>query len=226
MEKYQQIMGITYRKASLMLAGALLTLSLAACGGQSTAATAPAPAIAPIATNTTQTVQPATASAQPSAAAAQPTSAPAQPTAAAQSSATRAATTQTGAATATTATAKLNLNTATAADFLKVPNVGNNMVREFMEYRPYTTILQFRREIGKYVDAQTVAAYEKYVYVPVNVNGADADTLMQLPGVDKTVSAQLMAGRPYASNDLFLQSLGKLVGADNVAAAKAYLVSQ
>jgi DNA uptake protein ComE-like DNA-binding protein len=52
----------------------------------------------------------------------------------------------------TTAVTKFNLNTASEADFLTIPNVGNRMVREFMEYRPYTSIGQFRREIGKYVD--------------------------------------------------------------------------
>ena len=139
-----------------------------------------------------------------------------------QPSATQPATTaQSAAAT----TSKLNLNSATAADFLKVPNVGSNMVREFMEYRPYTTILQFRREIGKYVSAQQVAEYEQYVYVPIDVNSADAATLQQIPGVDATVAAQLMAARPYASNDAFLQSLAKYVSAAGLAAAKAYLAA-
>lgn len=37
------------------------------------------------------------------------------------------------------------------------------MVRKFEEYRPYVSIQQFRREIGKYVDEAMVAAYEQYV---------------------------------------------------------------
>ncbi len=47
-----------------------------------------------------------------------------------------------------------------------IPNFGDRMVREFGEYRPYVSIQQFRKEIGKYVDAAQVAEYEKYVYVP------------------------------------------------------------
>ena len=46
---------------------------------------------------------------------------------------------------------KLNLNTATREQFLTIPGVGDRMVREFEEYRPYASIQQFRREIGKYV---------------------------------------------------------------------------
>jgi hypothetical protein len=39
------------------------------------------------------------------------------------------------------------------------------MLREFKEYRPYTNIEQFRREMGKYVDDGEVARLERYVLV-------------------------------------------------------------
>ncbi len=48
-----------------------------------------------------------------------------------------------------TGAAKVNLNTASSDDFLAaVPGLGNRMVREFMEYRPYISIRQFHQEIG------------------------------------------------------------------------------
>ena len=48
------------------------------------------------------------------------------------------------AATLTAQAAKLNLNTASGDEFLAgVPNMGSRMVREFLEYRPYASILQF-----------------------------------------------------------------------------------
>ena len=125
-----------------------------------------------------------------------------------------------------TSAAKLNLNTASADDFLTVPSVGDRMVREFMEYRPYTTIVQFRREIGKYVDQQQVADYEKYVFVPVDVNQADTETLKQLPGVGDAIAAELIAGRPYASNDAFLAKLATHISAEQLDTAKSYLVTQ
>lgn len=121
---------------------------------------------------------------------------------------------------------KLNLNEATGEDFqAAIPNLGSRMVREFMEYRPYVSIQQFRREIGKYVDQSQVAGYEQYVYVPVNVNEADAETLGQLPGVDETVAAELITARPYESNEAFLAKLGQYVSAAELAAAQVYLVS-
>jgi len=121
---------------------------------------------------------------------------------------------------------KLNLNTASAADFLTVPGVGNRMVREFTEYRPYVSIRQFRREIGKYVSAGQVAQYEKYVYVPIAVNESDAATLEQIPGLDEKEAAVLIAGRPYASNDVFLAKLAQHVSQSQLAVAKTYLNSK
>ncbi len=136
---------------------------------------------------------------------------------------TSSVTTSTTSDSVSTAIVKLNLNTASANEFAAVPNAGSRMAREFAEYRPYTSILQFRKEIGKYVDTQQVAAYEQYLYVPVDVNQADTETLKQLPGVTDTVAAQLIAARPYASTDAFLTKLGTLVNADQATAAKNYL---
>ena len=57
----------------------------------------------------------------------------------------------------------VNLNTASDADILSIPGLGQRMLREFKEYRPYKAIQQFRREIGKYVDEKEVARLERYV---------------------------------------------------------------
>lgn len=124
------------------------------------------------------------------------------------------------------ASAKLNLNTASAQGFLNIPGVGDRMVNEFLEYRPYTSILQFEREIGKYVSADQVAEYEQYVYVPISANDSDAATLQQIPGLDDTEVAALIAARPYASNDAFLNQLAQYVSTDQLVSAKTYLEEQ
>ena len=120
--------------------------------------------------------------------------------------------------------AKLNVNTATRDEFLAaVPNLGNKMAHEFEEYRPYRSIQQFRKEIGKYVDAAKVAEYEQYVFVPIDENGSDAATLQQIPGLDATEAAALIAARPYASREVFLAKLSEKVSADELAVARTYL---
>ena len=59
----------------------------------------------------------------------------------------------------------INLNTASDEDILSIPGLGQRMLREFKEYRPYKTIEQFRKEIGKYVGPKEVARFERYVTI-------------------------------------------------------------
>ena len=59
----------------------------------------------------------------------------------------------------------IDLNTATREEILAIPGVGRRMAREFLEYRPYVSMEQFRREIGKYVDDGEVARLERYVEI-------------------------------------------------------------
>ena len=56
------------------------------------------------------------------------------------------------------------------------------MIREFLEYRPYATIAQFRREIGKYVDKHEVARLERYMFI---AGAADAAGEKRDAEVDK-----------------------------------------
>jgi DNA uptake protein ComE-like DNA-binding protein len=59
----------------------------------------------------------------------------------------------------------IDLNTASDEEILLIPNIGDRMLHEFKEYRPYSAIEQFRREMGKYVDDAEVARMEQYVEV-------------------------------------------------------------
>lgn len=63
----------------------------------------------------------------------------------------------------------LNLNTATDEAILAIPGIGKRMLHEFKEYRPYKSIEQFRREIGKYIDKDKreaeLARLERYVKI-------------------------------------------------------------
>lgn len=59
----------------------------------------------------------------------------------------------------------IDLNTASGEEMQLIPGVGDRMQHEFEEYRPWRTIEQFRREIGKYVDEDEVARLERYVAI-------------------------------------------------------------
>ena len=57
----------------------------------------------------------------------------------------------------------INLNKASREEIMLVPGISRRMAHEFEEYRPYKSIEQFRREMGKYVDQDEVARLERYV---------------------------------------------------------------
>lgn len=195
---------------------AILAIALAACGASAT--TSPAATSAAVApTAAADTTIPTTAAAATSAA---------DTTAAAPATPTAPAAPKTAAPAAATTSVKLNLNTLTADQLTAtIPNFGSRMTREFLEYRPYASITQFRTEIGKYVDAAQVATYEQYVYVPIAVDTADAATLQQIPGVDAAAASTLIAARPFASKQAFLTKLAQVSPGADAAAAAAYLAS-
>lgn len=189
----------------------LVALTLAACGKAAASGTAGATA-----SNSGPT---SAAVATPSTASAASTDSSAGPAPGGASAAASSAT--------ATSTAKLNLNTATEQQLMAtIPGFSSRWVREFMEYRPYVSIQQFRKELEKYVSADQVTTWEQYVYVPVDVNTSDAATLQQIPGVNATIVEQLIAARPYQSTDAFLAKLASSVSSDQLTAAKAYLVTQ
>ena len=59
----------------------------------------------------------------------------------------------------------IDLNTATRDEIMAVPGMDDRMAHEFEEYRPYTSLDQFRQEMGKYVDENEVARFERYVTI-------------------------------------------------------------
>lgn len=59
----------------------------------------------------------------------------------------------------------INLNTASDEDINSIPGMSRKMLHEFKEYRPYKNMAQFRKEMGKYVDENEVARFERYVTI-------------------------------------------------------------
>ncbi|MTE27508.1 helix-hairpin-helix domain-containing protein [Winogradskyella ouciana] len=104
-----------------------------------------------------------------------------------------------------------NLNTTAEADFKMIPGVGDKMAHEFEEYRPYISIKQFKREIGKYVDDEEVERYLNYVFVPVELNTASEEDIKALPGVGNRMAHEFEEYRPYKNLDQFRKEIGKYV---------------
>jgi DNA uptake protein ComE-like DNA-binding protein len=117
----------------------------------------------------------------------------------------------------------LNLNTATREELLLIPGMGNRMVREFFEYRPYKSLAQFRKEIGKYVNEQEVARLEQYVFVPINLNTASDADILTIPGLGNRMLREFKEYRPYKNIEQFRKEIGKYVNAKEVARLERYV---
>ncbi len=57
----------------------------------------------------------------------------------------------------------IDLNKATREEIMLIPGMTRRMAHEFEEYRPYTSLEQFDKEIGKYVKPDEVARLRSYV---------------------------------------------------------------
>jgi DNA uptake protein ComE-like DNA-binding protein len=117
----------------------------------------------------------------------------------------------------------LNLNTATREEILMIPNLGNRMVREFLEYRPYKAMAQFRREMGKYVDEKEVARMEQYVFVPINLNTASDEDILTIPALGPRMLREFKEYRPYKTMEQFRREMGKYVDKKEVARLERYV---
>jgi DNA uptake protein ComE-like DNA-binding protein len=117
----------------------------------------------------------------------------------------------------------INLNTASDAEILLIPNLGNRMLHEFKEYRPYRALAQFRREMGKYVDDKEVARLEQYVFVPINLNTATDEDILSIPGLGNRMLHEFKEYRPYQNIQQFRREIGKYVNAKEVARFERYV---
>jgi len=118
---------------------------------------------------------------------------------------------------------QINLNTASQEEILMIPGAGSRMAREFREYRPYKTIGQFRKEIGKYVDVKEVARLEQYVFVPINLNSASDADILSIPGAGKRMVREFKEYRPWTSFEQFRKEIGKYVDKKEVARLERYV---
>ncbi len=117
----------------------------------------------------------------------------------------------------------IDLNEATSEEIGLIPGVGRRMTHEFEEYRPYTALAQFHREIGKYVDDDEVARLAQYVYVRIDLNTASGEDILSIPGVGRRMRHEFEEYRPYEAMSQFRREIGKYVDDDEVERLARYV---
>ena len=120
----------------------------------------------------------------------------------------------------------INLNTASKDEILLIPGVGERMLHEFEEYRPYSHLAKFHREIDKYVDDAELARLEQYVFVPINLNTASDADILTIPGMGQRMLHEFKEYRPYPAIEKFRREIGKYVNAKEVARFERFVTIQ
>lgn len=118
----------------------------------------------------------------------------------------------------------INLNTASREEIQMIPGMGRRMLREFLEYRPYKALAQFRKEIGKYVDEKELARLEQYVFVPINLNSASDADILSIPGMGPRMLREFKEYRPYKNIEQFRKEIGKYVSPKEVRHYELYVI--
>jgi predicted DNA-binding helix-hairpin-helix protein len=117
----------------------------------------------------------------------------------------------------------INLNSGTREEILLIPGVGNRMLREFLEYRPYAALSVFHREIDKYVDDTELARLEQYVFVPIDLNKASDADILTIPGLGNRMLREFKEYRPYDGMERFRREIGKYVSKEEVARLERFV---
>lgn len=117
----------------------------------------------------------------------------------------------------------LDLNSASDAEILMIPNIGNKMLHEFKEYRPYKALAQFKREMGKYVKNEEVDRLAGYVFVPIDLNTASDADILSIPGIGSKMLHEFKEYRPYRGIEQFRREIGKYVKPAEVARLERYV---
>jgi DNA uptake protein ComE-like DNA-binding protein len=106
----------------------------------------------------------------------------------------------------------VNLNTGTAPEILLIPRVAKRMTREFEEYRPWVSMAQFDKEIGKYVGAEETNRLKQYVFIPLDLNTASDEQFKTIPNLGSNMLREFKEYRPWKTKAQFDKEIGKYVG--------------
>ena len=113
----------------------------------------------------------------------------------------------------------VDLNRGTDAEFLLIPGAGQRMLREFKEYRPWTSFEQFQREIGKYFrgNPAEVTRLEQYVFIPIELNSFTDSVMATFASIGvgtRRWIREFKEYRPWTSAEQFEREIGKYVRAN------------
>jgi len=121
------------------------------------------------------------------------------------------------------APARLNANTASAAELDAVPELTDAQLKTITSKRPFAGTAAYDAAVGVGLSAEQKTALYAKVFVPIDLNKATRDEIMLIPGMTRRMAHEFEEYRPYTSLGQFDKEIGKYVDAAEVARLRSYV---
>lgn len=128
-----------------------------------------------------------------------------------------------GRAAAPASAARLNPNTASAAQLAAIPQLNAALVASIQSKRPFKTTAEFNTLIRQTLSAEQAQALFPHLFVPINLNAAAREEIGLIPGMTPRMIREFLEYRPYADIEQFNREMGKYVDPAEVARLRSYV---
>jgi DNA uptake protein ComE-like DNA-binding protein len=119
----------------------------------------------------------------------------------------------------------LDLNTATAAELAKLPNMTSARVTAITGKRPFADIVAFNTfAMEQGLTAEQLTAVYAEAFIPVKLNTATREQILLIPGAGNRMVREFGEYRPWKTKAQFEKEIGKYVGAKETARLWKYVV--
>ena len=119
--------------------------------------------------------------------------------------------------------ARLDGNTATAAQLAGANGVSPALANAIVAGRPYATVVDLHAKLRETLSQDAAAAVLVNVFVPVNLNTASRAEVALIPGMSSRMVGEFLEYRPYEDVNEFNREIGKYVDDAEVARFRSYV---
>lgn len=119
--------------------------------------------------------------------------------------------------------ARLNPNTAAAAQLGKLAGLTRPLAEAIQKRRPFASMVEFDALVRQVLNAEQAAALYQDVFIPVNLNTGKREEMALIPGMSSRMVREFLEYRPYRDIEVFNREIGKYVDDAEVARLRSYV---
>ena len=117
----------------------------------------------------------------------------------------------------------LNPNQIGEEELLKLPHMTDAIAKSLLEKRPFLSMVDFDAFINQSLNEDQRAELYAKLFLPINLNSADREEILLVPGVGPRMAHEFEEYRPYRALAQFRREMGKYVDDDEVARLEQFV---